>query len=58
VVEVAQDDEDPTILGAERVFNRNSDIVEGDEGCAGGRGIGGLYGFGGDTFLTGDEDNS
>jgi hypothetical protein len=58
VVEVAQDNEDTTALGAERVFNRNSDVVEGDEGGTCSRGIGGLDGFSGDAFLTGNEYNS
>jgi len=34
MVEVVQDDEDPATLGAECVFGRNADVIEGDIGCA------------------------
>jgi hypothetical protein len=57
MIEVAQDDEDPTILGPERVFDWYSDVVKGDKSCSGGRRVGSLYGLGRDAFLTWDEDD-
>ena len=57
VVEVAQDNEDPATLGTERVFDRDADVVEGDEGCARGRRVGRLDGRSRNAFLAGDEDD-
>jgi len=36
---VPKDDEDAIALGPERVADRYPDVVEGDIGCAGGRGV-------------------
>lgn len=57
VVEVAQDNEDPTTLGAERVLDRDADVIKGDEGRAGSRRVGRLDRRGGDTLLTGYEND-
>lgn len=57
MVEVAQDDENPTVLGPKRIFDWHADIVEGDKSCSGGRRVGGLYWLGLDALLTGDEDD-
>ncbi len=57
MVEVAQDDENPTILGPERIFDWHSDVVEGDKSCSGSRRVRSLYGLGRDALLTGDEND-
>ena len=57
MIEIAQDDENPTVFRPECIFDWYSDIVEGDKSCPGRRRVGGLYWFGRDALLTGDENN-
>lgn len=58
VVEVAEDDEDSSALGAQGIFDRDFDVFKRDVCSAGGRRVTGLDRFRLYTFPTLDEYNS
>jgi hypothetical protein len=57
VIEVAEHDVDAGALFTEGVGDRDANVGEGDVRGTGGGGVRGLYGFGLDTFTSGDKKN-